>query len=213
VTVWIRYRTGGRGLVLAAAAALAVAGCAGESTRAPRTAPAATPTATTEAPPTPSSRHSSAVPQRIQAADPVRLRMPSIAVDTALIPLALADDGELLIPDRFDVAGWNRSGPEPGEVGASVIAGHVDSRSGPAVFYRLRELRAGDQVHVDRADDTTAVFTVTQLARYAKTNVPSDQVYGPVQDHQLRLITCGGEFDRARRSYRDNVIVYARLTA
>ncbi len=142
-------------------------------------------------------------------ADPVRLRIPSIGVSTKVIGLRLDATGRLIAPKRFDQAGWHRGGPEPGESGVAVIAGHVDSTTGPAVFYRLRELRKGAAVHVDRADGTTVTFRVQRLARYPKDRVPDGEVYGSGRGSRLRLITCGGDFDRKRRSYRDNVVVYA----
>jgi sortase (surface protein transpeptidase) len=93
---------------------------------------------------------------------------------------------------------------------AAVIAGHVDSRRGPAVFYRLRELNSGDRVHVDLAGGRTVTFTVTRTATYPKQCVPEGEVYGWTDDRpRLRLITCAGAFDRTRRSYRDNLVVFA----
>ncbi|WP_049568166.1 class F sortase [Nonomuraea sp. SBT364] len=143
------------------------------------------------------------------AANPVTLRIPSIGVTTRVVPLRLDTEGRLVAPERFDRAGWNQAGPEPGEKGVAVIAGHVDSRTGPAVFYRLRELKRGARIHVDRADGTTVTFTVSGLARYPKNRIPNAKVYGSGKGAQLRLITCGGDFDRKRRSYRDNVVVFA----
>ena len=100
----------------------------------------------------------------------------------------------------------------PGEVGAAVIAGHVDSRkSGPAVFYNLHKLKAGDTVEVDRGGQTVT-FAVTEVQTYPKNAFPTDRVYQPTPDAELRLITCGGQFDRNLRSYRDNIVVYAVLT-
>ncbi|WP_106397856.1 class F sortase [Actinocorallia populi] len=140
--------------------------------------------------------------------DPVRLRIPAIGLSAPVVPLGLDAADRLIAPERFDLVGWNRAGPEPGERGTAVIAGHVDSRSGPAVFYRLRSLRPGDLVHVrdERGRDFT--FAVRRLARYPKDEVP-DEVYAPAGRPELRLITCGGEFDDGRGSYRDNVVVYA----
>lgn len=145
------------------------------------------------------------------AAAPVRLRVPSIGVDSALLELGLDDDGVLVPPAEFAQAGWYTGSPAPGDIGPSVIAGHVDSRSGPAVFFRLGELAAGDDVLVERADGTTARFTVSGTARYRKDEFPTEEVYGPTPGAVLRLITCGGVFDPDRRSYRDNVVVTARL--
>ncbi|MFI6296364.1 class F sortase [Nonomuraea sp. NPDC050790] len=145
-----------------------------------------------------------------QAANPVRLRVPAIGLKTKIIPLAIDKKGRLAAPKRYDVAGWNQAGPEPGERGPAVIAGHVDSKTGPAVFYKVRGLDPGDKIHVDRADGTTKTFTVHRLARYPKTAVPSRTVYGQTAGAELRLITCGGVFDRKKGSYRDNIVVFAR---
>ncbi|GGN90029.1 hypothetical protein GCM10010112_75060 [Actinoplanes lobatus] len=143
---------------------------------------------------------------------PVRLEIPSIGVDTELMTLGLRDDGTLEVPPlRGDApAGWYRHSPTPGEVGASVLAGHVDSaRDGPAVFHRLGEARPGDPVAVRRTDGSVARFTVTKVATYPKRDFPSDQVYAPLDRPGLRLITCGGVFDRGRGSYRSNIVVFA----
>ncbi|WP_329085659.1 class F sortase [Streptosporangium sp. NBC_01469] len=148
-------------------------------------------------------------PARGEVANPVRLRVPAIGVSTTVIALKLDARNKLVAPARFDRVGWNKAGPEPGEAGAAVIAGHVDSRTGPAVFYRLGKLRPGHRVHVDRADGSTVTFTVRRLARFPKSRIPDGQVYGSSKGAELRLITCGGTFDRKRRSYRDNVIVFA----
>lgn len=139
---------------------------------------------------------------------PTRLRVRAIGVDTSLETLKLGADGELQPPRTNERAGWYADGTAPGDVGPAVLAGHVDSRRGPAVFYRLREITAGDKIEVIRGDRTVA-FTVTSTAWYPKKAFPTDEVYGPTPDRQLRLITCGGVFDRTLRSYRDNLVVYA----
>jgi LPXTG-site transpeptidase (sortase) family protein len=146
-----------------------------------------------------------------ETAAPTRVRVPGIDVDSRLVRLGVDDDGALVPPEDFARAGWFTGGPAPGETGPAVIAGHVDSYRGPAVFFRLSELEEGDEVLVDRADGTTARFTVTAVDRYPKDEFPTDQVYGPTSRPELRLITCGGEFDRDARSYRDNVVVSAVL--
>ncbi|MFI6500717.1 class F sortase [Nonomuraea typhae] len=146
----------------------------------------------------------------VQAADPVRLRIPSIRVSTRLIALKLDKKDRLVAPKRYDVAGWNAAGPEPGERGPSVIAGHVDSKTGPAVFFKVKGLDRGAKVYVDRADGSTKAFTVQSLARYPKTAVPGGKVYGRTSGAELRLITCGGVFDKKKGSYRDNIVVFAR---
>ncbi|MQA33825.1 class F sortase [Modestobacter roseus] len=144
---------------------------------------------------------------------PVRVRVPAIGVDSPVPAIGVDGDGALVPPADFTRAGWFAAGPAPGETGPAVLAGHVDDRSGPAVFFRLEELSAGDEVVVDRADGSQVTFTVTRVAAYPKTDFATAEVYGPTADAQLRLITCGGEFDRDRRSYTDNVVVYARLSS
>lgn len=146
------------------------------------------------------------------AAPPVRVRVPAIGVDSELLRLGTDAAGALVPPDDYDLAGWFAAGAVPGDVGPAVVAGHVDSVDGPAVFARLGELAPGDEVLVDREDGTTAVFTVTGLGRHPKDDFPTEEVYGPTPRAELRLVTCGGEFDRSARSYLDNVVVTAVLT-
>jgi sortase (surface protein transpeptidase) len=142
-------------------------------------------------------------------ADPVRIRIPAIGVDAPVQPLTVDQNGVLPPPDTYDAAGWWRDGPEPGQRGPAVIAGHVDSRRGPAVFFRLPDLGKGDQILVDRADGTTAMFATQRIERHHKNTFPTDEVYDDTPDSQLRLITCGGKFDRKAHSYVDNIIVFA----
>jgi sortase (surface protein transpeptidase) len=137
------------------------------------------------------------------------VEVPGIGVRSDLVDLRLDDTGALEAPTDFARAGWFVDGPQPGQPGPSVIAGHVDSQDGPAVFFRLHELAEGDEVLVHRADGSTIRFAVTRVEQYAKDAFPTDAVYGPVPGPELRLITCGGEFDADRRSYRDNIVVYA----
>ena len=114
-------------------------------------------------------------------------------------------------PHQWDTAGWYAAGTRPGDPGSAVILGHVDSRSGPAVFYRLRELRRGDLVEVVRADGSRVRFTVQRVQEYPKARFPTADVYYPTLTPMLRLVTCGGAFDRNLRHYLDNVIVFATL--
>ncbi len=147
-----------------------------------------------------------------QTARPVSLTIPAIGVRTAVVDLGLNPGGTLQVPSSTAVAGWYTGSPQPGAVGSAVIAGHVDSRAGPAVFFWLRNMHPGDRVYVNRADGTMAVFTVTSVQVYAKDKFPTAAVYGPVPDAELRLITCGGTFDDSLGSYLSNVVVFARLT-
>jgi hypothetical protein len=156
------------------------------------------------------------LPERLPApgaGGPVRLVIPAIGVATPLLRLGLEPDGSMAVPADFDRAGWFAEGPAPGQVGPAVLAGHVDSRTGPAVFYRLRELRPGQAVLVERADGTRLRFVVSEARSYPKAEFPTGAVFGPVGSPELRLITCAGDFDRARGSYRDNLVVFAHLAA
>jgi Sortase domain len=144
-------------------------------------------------------------------AAPVLLIIPAIGVDTGLESLDLLPDGTLEPPHEWGVAGWYADGVRPGEPGPAVIAGHVDSVNGPAVFYRLHDLRIGATVLVRTRDDTMLRFVVDTVRRYPKTQFPTAAVYGPTPLPELRLVTCTGEFDWSARSYLDNLVVSARL--
>jgi sortase (surface protein transpeptidase) len=140
---------------------------------------------------------------------PVHVEIPSIGVNAPLIGLGLDAHRALEVPERFDVAGWWTGGSRPGERGPAVIVGHVDSRTGPAVFYPLRELRRGAAVIVRRRDGSRVRFTVLGSERYPKDHFPTARVYGPTRRPTLRLITCSGDFDHSTGHYLDNTVVYA----
>jgi hypothetical protein len=147
-----------------------------------------------------------------RVAKPVWVSVPAIGIKkTTLIHLGLTASGALQVPDVTTVAGWFTGGPRPGAVGAAVIAGHVDSKTGPGIFFWLRALKPGDKIYVGRADGTMAVFRVTRVHMYVKDKFPTDAVYGAVPDRELRLITCGGIFDRSIGSYLSNIVVFAQL--
>jgi LPXTG-site transpeptidase (sortase) family protein len=142
---------------------------------------------------------------------PVSLTIPLIGVKTRLITLGLTSSGALQVPSLSEasVAGWYTGSPRPGAIGSAIIVGHIDSYTGPAVFSRLDELRSGDKVYVKRADGTLVEFRVTSVQTYLKDHFPTQAVYGPTPDPELRLITCGGAFDYATRHYLSNIVVYA----
>ncbi|HST82387.1 MAG TPA: class F sortase [Kineosporiaceae bacterium] len=145
---------------------------------------------------------------------PVQLDIPAIKVHTRVMSLGLKPDSTVEVPplERDAPAGWYRYLASPGEIGPAVILGHVDSaRDGPAVFYRLGLMRRGNTIKVTRADGVVAVFTVQSVVEVDKSAFPTDAVYGPTRTADLRLVTCGGSFDRSRHSYRDNIIVFATL--
>jgi Sortase domain len=142
-------------------------------------------------------------------ARPVSLVIPLIGVDTRLTTLGLASGGALQVPSSPSVAGWYTGGPRPGAIGSAIIVGHIDSTRGPGVFWRLSELRAGNEVYVKRADGTLVEFRVISVQTYLKDHFPTQAVYGPTPDPELRLITCGGAFDSATGHYLGNIVVYA----
>jgi len=156
-------------------------------------------------------------PARVQparsTAKPVRLIIPSIHVDRPLLRLDLTSTGQLAAPplDRAGTPGWYRRSPTPGNVGPAIIAGHVDSDKGPAVFYNLSVLRPGEKVRVERSDHLTAVFRITRVQAFAKKTFPTKQVYGGLKVAGLRLITCSGPYVSSRGGYQDNTVVFAVL--
>lgn len=139
---------------------------------------------------------------------PLRVTIPAIGVDADLVAVGLKPDGAMQTPD-FGHAAWYQPGPRPGDAGPAVLVAHVDSKAnGPDVFYRLRDLAPGDEVTVHYRD-TTKTFAVTGKEQTAKTALPADRIWNATTAPVLRLITCGGAFDRTARSYLDNIIVYA----
>ncbi len=142
-------------------------------------------------------------------APPVLLGIPDLGLTTRLIGLRKLRTGALDVPADPQRAGWYSQGPAPGDPGPAVIVGHVDSTRGPGVFAELRTLTKGSQIRVRRADGSLAVFAVTQVQEYAKRDFPTDVVYSGDDRASLRLITCGGAFDRRTGRYLSNVIVFA----
>jgi LPXTG-site transpeptidase (sortase) family protein len=140
---------------------------------------------------------------------PLRLRIPAIGVDTRLERLGVSRSGRLQPPVNPMLAGWFPGSSVPGQLGPAVIAGHRDSLVGPAVFWRLTDLRPGDTVTVTRSDGVTARFRVAQVQRVPRAAFPTEQVYGASPDRELRLITCGGLYDHVHGRYLDNVLVLA----
>ncbi|WP_327033549.1 class F sortase [Micromonospora ureilytica] len=147
-------------------------------------------------------------------AQPADLSIPSIGVRSTLVDLARQADGALPAPADYQVAGWYAGGPMPGEQGGppAVIVGHVDSDTGPAVFYRLRDLAVGSEVQVRDIAGSLLTFRVYRIEEYPKNAFPAGAVYAASDRAELRLITCTGTFDRRAGSYRDNLVAYAALT-
>jgi Sortase domain len=152
----------------------------------------------------------------LAASAPTALAIPAIGVTSALHPLGLNPDRTVQVPPlgRDSWAGWYRYSPSPGQLGPSIILGHIDSAAyGPGVFFRLGALRPRDTVSVTRADRTVAVFRVERVVQYPKAHFPTAEVYGNTDRAALRLITCGGTFDPSAHSYEDNIVAYASLVS
>lgn len=213
-------RKGGRRLTLAAPAVLIALGLAGVGvwSASQHHAPQPTPTSERQVSQqvTQAQRSEPATPAVLPPSLPVNLSIPAIGVNHPLATVGLNPDGTLAVPSLADVAvpAWYNGSPDPGGRGPAVIVGHVDSASsGAGVFFKLGALKQGDEIDVSRRDETTARFRVTAVESVAKASFPTDQVYGNTPDAELRVITCGGQFDRATGHYLNNVIAFASLIA
>lgn len=201
--------------VAAAAVALCIAGCGGDATLPAATVPAPATSSTTPRSATPSTVSPPSTTNEL-AVEPVefvspprRVVLPTIEVDAPIIDLGLTPDGSLETPTDFDDAGWWAGGTGASEPGPTVIVGHVDDQSGPAVFFRLSELEPGDPIVVVDDQGRETSFVVVDKGLYDKESFPTERVYGPDDEPTLRLVTCGGDFDRSERSYESNWVVYA----
>ncbi|MGW0903083.1 class F sortase [Streptomyces sp. NPDC002853] len=150
----------------------------------------------------------------LPASRPLRVKIPAIRVDAPLTNLVIQNDGRLAAPPKDDanLAGWWADGPSPGTRGTAIVAGHVDTSTGPAVFYDLGALKKGMAINVTRDDARTAHFTIDSIDVYDADHFPDDKVYADTGRAELRLITCGGGFDEQRQQYEGNVVVTAHLT-
>src|ERR1700677_3901564 len=228
-----RYRRWAIGLpaVLASVAALVVLAASRAAPPAAAPPPPPAPAARSHTHPHPASAHPAAHPHpRPHPAPPVRpapripytlppsvptwIRIPSVAVSAPVKPMGLLRDGYIQVPPlvpHSNLVGWYKYSPLPGELGPSVLVGHRDS-DGVAVFFLLGDLVRGAKIYIDRADGSTAIFTVTRVRNFEKSTFPSVLVYGPTEYSALRVITCGGVFNYAIGSYEQNIVVYATLT-
>jgi hypothetical protein len=147
---------------------------------------------------------------------PVSVDIPAIGVRSQLLHLGLNPNGSIQVPSLTTSAGeaaWYKYSATPGQIGTSVIEGHVDSYQGPAVFFRLGALQPGDHVDVTLADGVTAIFRISGVRRYLKVDFPAKTIYGAADYAALRLITCGGVFDYTTRHYLGSTVVFASLTS
>jgi hypothetical protein len=159
--------------------------------------------ATTDLPPPPAKK-------AMQPSSPLRLRAPAIQLNTDLTAVGLSRDGSIEVP-HYTKAGWYRLSPTPGEIGPSVIVGHLDNIHGAAVFERLRELSRGQIIEVDRQDGKTAKFVIERVSQYPQQQFPTAEVYGDLNYPGLRIITCGGKFNHRTQRYSNNTIIYASI--
>ncbi len=155
-------------------------------------------------------------PLTLQASVPLSMAIPSIGVHSTLLQLGLNPDNSIQVPPLDDPdshAGWYKYSPTPGQIGPTVILGHVDSaRYGPGVFFNLGALQPGAAVSITLTNQVVAVFTVQRVVSYPKSTFPSAAVYGQINQPGLRLITCGGNFNPKAGSYESNIVAYATLT-
>jgi hypothetical protein len=156
-------------------------------------------------------RHEQPGPGPVTAGGPTTISIPSIGVKARVVPVGLQADGAMQLPDPNQV-GWYKLGPRPGGPGPAVLIGHVDDHTGPAVFYRLRQLRPGDAILIGERGGVTRRFLVGRLEQHPKTALPVDRIWTTATRPLLRLITCGGSFDHSTHHYRDNLIVFASPT-
>lgn len=185
---------------------------------APAAAPqSASPPSAAHGPPTssstPTTPKTANPPAALARSVPVALRIPAIGISVSLGTLGLNPDRTVEVPTNYQQPGWYRLGPTPGQVGSAVILGHVDDKSGPAVFYKLPTLRAGDKVDVSLADGAVAHFAVKTVESYLKTQFPSRKVYASHGYSGLQLVTCGGAFDTRTGHYLSNVVAYTTLVS
>ena len=142
---------------------------------------------------------------------PSSIKASAVGITSTLGQVGVNPDGTIEVPTDYSQAGWYRLGPTPGELGPAVILGHVDSLKGPAVFYNLSSMRPGQTIDVTRVDNTVARFRVDAINTYRQDQFPTDAVYGPINYAGLRLITCGGVYDKKAKAYESNVVVFATL--
>lgn len=148
----------------------------------------------------------------LPAAEPTNISIENLGISAGFIPLGKNSDQTMEVPNEPHLVGWYRLAPTPGEVGPAVIVGHVDSPLGPAIFWQLNQLAQGDTVIISRQDSSTVTFEVVSVEQYPQDNFPTDKVYGAIDYPGLRLITCGGTYDKNTQRYSHNTVVYARMT-
>lgn len=192
-------RQGGRAVAATLLLSLALTACgSGDQPAAQKPAPAPT---------------SVSVTKPYDRLRPTEIKIPKINAESSLMAVAVNKDGQIAVPSVTQPmqAAWYRFSPVPGDVGPSIILGHIDGAHQPGIFYHLDDLNPGDEITVTRSDGQDVKFVVDHKVEVPKDQFPADAVYGNTDKPQLRLITCGGVFDHEAHSYVDNVVVYANL--
>ncbi|GAB3911818.1 class F sortase [Kibdelosporangium lantanae] len=199
----------GRGAVVAATLVLALAGCGSTEAKAPAPQPTAG-----SAPTSPAATGStgSTGDDRIL---PTSVEIPKIGAKSTLVEAGLDANRSIEVPpvDNPMQAAWYKFSQVPGDAGPAILLGHVDGNKKPGIFYKLHEVKVGDEILVGRRDGKTLKFVTTKTEQVPKEKLPEDAIYGTTTEPELRVITCGGAFDKAEHSYKDNIIVYAKLAA
>ncbi|MFC7320231.1 class F sortase [Halobacillus campisalis] len=150
--------------------------------------------------------------QPAQGVVPASLEIPSINVSASITPEGLTNSGGMEVPDNDVDVGWFEPGTKPGNKGNAVLAGHVDSYQGPAVFFELDELKAGDEVILTGTDGSVLTFTVREVIAYPRNEAPIETIFGSSDSRSLNLITCTGLFDSEAQTHQDRLVVYTELT-
>ncbi len=172
-----------------------------------------TPAAPQAAPPATPAPSSVPVSVPFKGLRPTSVKIPKIGAESSLLAVAVKTDGSISVPSVHTPmqAAWYKLSPVPGDVGPAIVLGHVDGDKKPGIFYKLKDLAPGDEVDIDRSDGKKLKFVVDRVTQVPKDTFPRDAVYGNSDKPELRLITCGGAFDHAEHSYKDNIVVYANL--
>jgi sortase (surface protein transpeptidase) len=156
---------------------------------------------------------SAAVSSAVGRSVPVSIRIPAIGVSVSLSQLGLNADKSAQVPTKYEEPGWFKLGPTPGQMGSAVILGHVDDKQGPAVFFKVNTLKAGDTVDVSLTNGVVSHFVVRTVETYSKSAFPATKVYASQGYSALQLVTCGGKFDKATGHYESNVVAYTTLVS
>lgn len=142
---------------------------------------------------------------------PKSLHVEAIGINASFVEIGRLADDSLEVPSSFDAVGWYKDSPTPGEIGPAVVVGHLDSPKNIAVFWRLHELQPGQIIEVARADNSIAKFRVDEVSQFSQDSFPTERVYGAIDYAGLRLITCGGQFNKATQNYSHNTVVFASM--